>query len=43
MTIVLRPPERNDYDAIASWIPDAKACLRWASGSCGWATATPCA
>jgi [ribosomal protein S18]-alanine N-acetyltransferase len=30
MTMRLRPPEPKDYDIIASWIPDAKACLRWA-------------
>jgi ribosomal protein S18 acetylase RimI-like enzyme len=30
MTIVLRAPVATDYDAIASWIPNAKACLHWA-------------
>lgn len=26
----LRPPTESDYAPIASWIPDAKAALRWA-------------
>jgi ribosomal protein S18 acetylase RimI-like enzyme len=30
VTISLRPPIATDYDALAAWIPDAKACLRWA-------------
>jgi [ribosomal protein S18]-alanine N-acetyltransferase len=30
MTLLLRPPTPADYDVVASWIPDAKACLRWA-------------
>lgn len=30
MTVSLRPPTRPDYDVIASWIPNASACLRWA-------------
>ncbi len=30
MTIALRPPITADYDAVAAWIPNAKACLLWA-------------
>lgn len=30
MTASLRPPTSSDYETIASWIPDADACLRWA-------------
>jgi RimJ/RimL family protein N-acetyltransferase len=30
MTLLIRSPEENDYAAIASWIPDAVACARWA-------------
>jgi ribosomal protein S18 acetylase RimI-like enzyme len=30
VTISLRAPVATDYDALASWIPDAKACLLWA-------------
>ncbi|GAC1319163.1 MAG: hypothetical protein NVS3B11_05080 [Collimonas sp.] len=31
MTVfMLRPPVAADYAAIASWIPDASACVRWA-------------
>jgi len=30
MTIALRAPIATDYDALASWIPNAKACLHWA-------------
>ena len=30
MTIALRIPVAADYEAIATWIPDAKACLLWA-------------
>ena len=30
MTIALRAPIAADYDALASWIPDTKACLHWA-------------
>ena len=30
MTPTLRPPIPSDYVAIASWIPDASACARWA-------------
>ena len=30
MTMSLRAPVGTDYDALAAWIPDAKACLRWA-------------
>jgi [ribosomal protein S18]-alanine N-acetyltransferase len=26
----LRTPQPDDYAAVASWIPDAKACIRWA-------------
>lgn len=26
----LRAPEAPDYTALASWLPDAQACLRWA-------------
>jgi len=26
---VLRSPRPSDYDAIASWIPDAEQCARW--------------
>jgi ribosomal-protein-alanine N-acetyltransferase len=26
----LRAPQAEDYAAIASWVPDAAACLRWA-------------
>lgn len=28
--LMLRPPVAADYAAIASWIPDASACVRWA-------------
>lgn len=30
MIIFLRDPVENDYAAIASWVPDAAACARWA-------------
>ncbi len=30
MNATLRTPQPVDYSAIASWIPDAKACIRWA-------------
>ncbi len=30
MTIALRGPVAPDYEAIATWIPDGKACLLWA-------------
>lgn len=30
MTVRLRETRQSDYDVIASWIPDADACLRWA-------------
>lgn len=30
MTPTLRPPIPSDYAAIASWIPNASACARWA-------------
>lgn len=30
MNTTLRPPQATDYEALASWIPDATACLRWA-------------
>ncbi|MEO8466584.1 MAG: N-acetyltransferase [Gammaproteobacteria bacterium] len=30
MTLSLRPPIAVDYDAIAAWIPNVKACLQWA-------------
>lgn len=33
MKTTLRKPEQNDYDAIASWINDEKACSRWAGPS----------
>ena len=29
MTHLLRSPKPSDYDAIASWIPDAEQCARW--------------
>jgi ribosomal-protein-alanine N-acetyltransferase len=29
MTHRLRSPRPSDYDAIASWIPDAEQCARW--------------
>ncbi len=29
-SVSLRPPVPSDYEAIASWIPDAGSCLRWA-------------
>lgn len=28
--LMLRPPVAADYAAIAAWIPDAAACVRWA-------------
>ena len=30
MNPTLRAPLQSDYEALASWIPDAHACLRWA-------------
>ena len=30
MDVSLRSPEKSDYDTIATWIKDAKACARWA-------------
>jgi ribosomal protein S18 acetylase RimI-like enzyme len=30
VTLTLRQPHVSDYDALASWITDATACLRWA-------------
>jgi ribosomal-protein-alanine N-acetyltransferase len=30
MTLSLRPPRPSDYVALASWIPDATQCARWA-------------
>ena len=30
MNATLRTPEPVDYEAIASWIPDAESCVRWA-------------
>lgn len=30
MELLLRNPELDDYASIASWIPDAVACARWA-------------
>lgn len=30
MNATLRAPEPSDYEAIASWIPDAESCVRWA-------------
>lgn len=30
VNVILRPPQRSDYEALASWIPDRAACLRWA-------------
>ncbi|MEO6921071.1 MAG: GNAT family N-acetyltransferase [Collimonas sp.] len=30
MTVSIRPPVAADYVAIAAWIPDAVACVRWA-------------
>lgn len=30
MEVVLRPPHSLDYEVIASWISDARACARWA-------------
>jgi ribosomal-protein-alanine N-acetyltransferase len=26
----LRPPDAADYAALASWVPDAETCIRWA-------------
>jgi ribosomal protein S18 acetylase RimI-like enzyme len=28
--LMLRPPVAADYAAVATWIPDAEACVRWA-------------
>src|SRR3979490_2073242 len=28
--LTLRTPFPADYEALASWVPDAKACIRWA-------------
>lgn len=33
MKTTLRTPEQTDYDAIATWISDEKACSRWAGPS----------
>lgn len=33
MKTTLRAPEQTDYDTIASWISDEKACARWAGPS----------
>lgn len=33
MKTTLRTPEKTDYDAIAAWISDKKACSRWAGPS----------
>ncbi|MGM0856153.1 MAG: GNAT family N-acetyltransferase [Pseudomonadota bacterium] len=33
MKTTLRAPEQTDYDTIASWITDEKACSRWAGPS----------
>ena len=30
MNLTLRMPQPDDYVAIAAWVPDAKACIRWA-------------
>jgi [ribosomal protein S18]-alanine N-acetyltransferase len=30
MTTTLRNPQPDDYLVIASWVPDAQACIRWA-------------
>lgn len=30
MNLTLRAPTAADYDVVASWIPDASACARWA-------------
>lgn len=30
MSVALRLPSSSDYESIASWIPDAEACRRWA-------------
>ncbi|HEY5707546.1 MAG TPA: GNAT family N-acetyltransferase [Terrimicrobiaceae bacterium] len=30
MNVSLRPPTSTDYTLIASWIPDAQTCFRWA-------------
>jgi ribosomal protein S18 acetylase RimI-like enzyme len=30
MNLALRTPTAADYEAIAPWIPDASACVRWA-------------
>lgn len=30
MTPQLRPPQAADFAALATWVPDAEACLRWA-------------
>jgi ribosomal-protein-alanine N-acetyltransferase len=36
MTVRLRETRQSDYDVIASWIPDADACLRWAGPRVGF-------
>ena len=33
MKTTLRTPVKTDYDAIATWISDEKACSRWAGPS----------
>ncbi|TVU91026.1 GNAT family N-acetyltransferase [Vreelandella titanicae] len=33
MKTTLRTPVKTDYDAIATWISDEKACARWAGSS----------
>lgn len=30
MNLTLRMPQPDDYAVIADWVPDAKACVRWA-------------
>ena len=30
MNLTLHQPRPSDYEALASWVPDAVACLRWA-------------
>lgn len=36
MDLTLRPPHADDYQALAGWVPDAAAALRWAGPLVRW-------
>ncbi|HSW05952.1 GNAT family N-acetyltransferase [Aquabacterium sp.] len=36
MDLTLRPPQAADYQALAGWVPDAAAALRWAGPLVRW-------